>query len=183
MRIGLDPSMSQQLASSIEQQLREQLSNTIGKRPYRMWFSNTDVQCNEDRIEILASTPLAASWITNRFSAVIEDAAKHTMGRDIPVHISVQEPTTSQVQQTGPIERERPPAKKRKLTRKLLSFDDFVVGSCNQLACAAAKQITEEDGKSISPLFIHGVCGVGKTHLLQAICNSVTLFTAACTVE
>ena len=53
----------------------------------------------------------------------------------------------------------------------MLGFDDFVIGSCNQLACAAAKQIASTNGLSVSPLFIYGACGVGKTHLLQAICK------------
>jgi len=138
-----------------------------------MWFSNTKVRCSEDRIDILAATPLAAGWISNRFSAVIEDAAKSACGHDIPVHISVQE-TTSKEEKPAPAGFVAQQVVKRKPSRKLLRFDDFIVGTCNQLACAAAKQMTHEDGKAISPLFIHGACGVGKTHLLQAICQRVS---------
>ena len=135
-----------------------------------MWFSNTAVRCNEDSIEILAATPFAAGWINERFSAVIEDAAKTTFGREIPVHISVtQEPREEPDLQRIPQRQIQQPV--RRLTRQLLSFDDFVVGTCNRLACAAAKQISEEDGRMVSPLFIYGACGVGKTHLLQAICK------------
>ena len=136
-----------------------------------MWFTNTDVQCHEDRIDIFAATPLAAGWITNRFSSLLEDAAKHACGREIPVHISVQESATKKEHASVASEPVRAQVVKRKSTRKLLRFDDFIVGSCNQLACAAAKQITEDGGNTISPLFIHGACGVGKTHLLQAICH------------
>ena len=136
-----------------------------------MWFTNTDVQCHEDRIDIFAATPLAAGWITNRFSSLLEDAAKHACGREIPVHISVQESAAKKEHASVAPEPVRAQIVKRKSTRKLLRFDDFIVGSCNQLACAAAKQITEDGGNTISPLFIHGACGVGKTHLLQAICH------------
>lgn len=139
-----------------------------------MWFTNTDVQCHEDRIDIFAATPLAAGWITNRFSTLLEDAAKHACGREIPVHISVQESATKKEHTPVVPETIRTQVVKRASTRKLLRFDDFIVGSCNQLACAAAKQITEENGNTISPLFIHGACGVGKTHLLQAICHRAT---------
>jgi chromosomal replication initiator protein len=165
------PLMSTQLASSIEQQLREELTNTIGKRPYRMWFTNTEMQCHEDHIDIYAATPLAAGWISNRFSSLIEDAAKNACGREIPVHISVQESTSTPQQPSIAEQPARNPVSRKSSARQLLRFDDFIVGSCNQLACAAAKQITEKDGNTISPLFIHGACGVGKTHLLQAICH------------
>jgi len=163
--------MSKQLASSIEQQLRDELTITIGKRPYRMWFTNTEMQCHEDRIDIYAATPLAAGWISNRFSSLIEDAAKNACGREIPINISVQESATTTERKSIAKESVRFPVARRTSARKLLRFDDFIVGACNQLACAAAKQITEKDGNSISPLFIHGACGVGKTHLLQAICH------------
>lgn len=136
-----------------------------------MWFTTTEMQCNDDNIEIFAATPLAAGWISDRFSSLIEDAAKKTCGRDIPVRISVQESFSSKERVSTAPKSVHQPVVKRTTTRQLLRFDDFIVGTCNQLACAAAKQITQEDGRSISPLFIHGACGVGKTHLLQAICH------------
>ena len=135
-----------------------------------MWFSNTEVSCNEDRINLVAATPLAANWISNRFTAVIEDAAKATLGRALSIHITVQETADQSPKQHTP-EHTQKPITKQKTSRTLLRFDDFIVGACNRLAYAASKQITEKDGKSISPLFIHGACGVGKTHLLQAICS------------
>jgi chromosomal replication initiator protein len=164
--------------ASTEKQLREELSRSLGTRPYRMWFSNTAVECKDDSIEILAATPLAANWINERFSAVIEDAAKTTFGRDIPVRISVtkEQREESSTQRTPQRQPQKPV---RRQTRQLLSFDDFVIGTCNQLACSAAKQISQEDGRMVSPLFIHGSCGVGKTHLLQAICKHAAKTTSS----
>ena len=51
------------------------------------------------------------------------------------------------------------------------SLDDFVVGPCNELAYAAAKRMADEQIEPGTPLFIHGDCGLGKTHLLQGICR------------
>lgn len=47
-------------------------------------------------------------------------------------------------------------------------FDDFIVGASNRLAYSAAVRMAE-DPQSMAPLFIHGACGMGKTHLLQAL--------------
>ncbi len=53
------------------------------------------------------------------------------------------------------------------------TFDDFIVGSSNELAHAAAVAITKNLGMVYNPLFIYGEVGLGKTHLLQAIGNEV----------
>jgi chromosomal replication initiator protein len=49
------------------------------------------------------------------------------------------------------------------------TFDNFIVGSCNQLAYAAAKGVAQDPGNNYNPLFIYSGAGLGKTHLLQAI--------------
>ncbi len=63
---------------------------------------------------------------------------------------------------------QRSPSKRLKL-----NLDTFVVGSSNELAYNAAKAVVNEEQSPFNPLFVHGGYGVGKTHLLQGICNAV----------
>lgn len=53
------------------------------------------------------------------------------------------------------------------------TFENFVVGRSNRVSHAAAIAISDYPGKTYNPLFIHGEPGVGKTHLLHAICHRI----------
>ncbi len=49
------------------------------------------------------------------------------------------------------------------------TFDRFVLGKSNELACAAARRVTETETVSFNPLYLYGGVGLGKTHLMHAI--------------
>lgn len=59
--------------------------------------------------------------------------------------------------------------------RNKYTFDNFVEGKSNQLARAAASQVSDNPGTAYNPLFIYGGTGLGKTHLLHAVGNGILL--------
>jgi chromosomal replication initiator protein len=54
------------------------------------------------------------------------------------------------------------------------TFENYLMGSSNQLAYAVAKAVAERPGDSYNPLFLHSGVGLGKTHLMQAIGNKIS---------
>lgn len=53
------------------------------------------------------------------------------------------------------------------------TFDNFIVGSGNELAYAACQAVATQPGTKYNPLFLYGGVGIGKTHLIQAVGNAV----------
>lgn len=72
-----------------------------------------------------------------------------------------------------PNEPRAPPQHERARLNPSFTFESLVTGKANQLARAAAMQVSENPGISYNPLFVFGGVGLGKTHLIQAIGNFV----------
>lgn len=53
------------------------------------------------------------------------------------------------------------------------TFENFIVGSGNELAYAACQAIAADPGQRYNPLFVYGGVGIGKTHLIQAVGNAI----------
>lgn len=61
----------------------------------------------------------------------------------------------------------------RKGLNERYTFDNFVVGSGNEMAYAACRAVVENLGVKYNPLYLYGGVGIGKTHLIQAVGNAV----------
>lgn len=64
------------------------------------------------------------------------------------------------------------PARHGSAPNSRYALENFIVGPTNELAFTTARAICEDDSVRVNPVFIHGGCGLGKTHLLHGVCNS-----------
>ncbi len=178
-------------------QFTEHLTQRIGSHKYDMWFRHLDMKVDGSSLDISTDNAFVARWIDSHFSNDLQDVATSLLGKKARIKVHVvngsapqttsqtipgrEDSSSEQVQpkdrspysinQSHPADRSHAGRRRRhKLRFRRLS--EYVVGSCNQLAYTAACKFTEGDENlGLSPLFIHGGCGVGKTHLLQGICH------------
>jgi chromosomal replication initiator protein len=75
------------------------------------------------------------------------------------------------------------PADERTKLNPDLTFTSFVTGKANDLARAAALQVSDRPGGTYNPLFIHGGVGLGKTHLMHAVGNAIVEREPAATIR
>lgn len=166
-----------------EKELSAQQFNTWIK-PLQLSFSSA-----HNELILVAPNRFVLQWIKDNFLSRIEQLAENHFSRNIHFQLNladnVQEKTATPIEndaialpssipiKSTPISRRAPIEKSQGRLNPAFTFETFVNGKANQLARAAAIQVAECPGVAYNPLFIYGGVGLGKTHLIQAIGNSV----------
>ena len=125
-------------------------------------------------LTLLAPNKFVVSWVQKNYLDQIKELADSRGEQKTTVAISVGE--TSSEKQELQISTKKETSEKTAVGSSLNPnnrFGTFVGGKTNQLARAAAVQITENPGTSYNPFFIYGGVGLGKTHLMQSVGNEL----------
>lgn len=170
--------------SALWPQALKQLEITLNEQQFGTWILPLRAIEDTDCIQLQAPSPFILDWVKKSLMPQIEESILRVCPNTPPeIKLSVgdydietfEEETVPQPLKTTP-----PPSKSKKqgttkqIKHKLnphYTFDTFVQGKANQLAAAAAKQVSENPGGSYNPFFIYGGVGLGKTHLMHAIGN------------
>jgi len=163
----------------------------ISKANYTTWFRNTLISSrNNGSVVVSVPNNFSKEWLENKFNKLIlrtirglspetkevsfvigakkllSAAPPHNKAHKIPSS----EPTTS-----DQLSFEQLNINKETNLNPKYTFDNYIIGSSNELAHAAALSIAEKPGMEYNPFFVYGGVGLGKTHLLQALGNSLKL--------
>jgi len=141
--------------------LQRQLQQQLDPEDYSTWFRPLKVQSErEDRLVLLAPNQRFLHTLEESFRPQVDRAIAGLGGAAVEVLFSLEEKAPP------PLPVDAPP--QGRLNPRYL-FANFVVGSSNQFAHAAARAVAEAPSESYNPLFLYGGVGLGKTHLLHAI--------------
>ena len=171
------------------------LENELSEQQLNTWIRPLHAIEENDGLSLLAPNHFVLNWVKEHFYPQIESAAKKISQSDnYAVNLNVG--SQKKAAEKRDFNRNIPNSLTQKLeqvtsprgptrdddheTEAFVSnlnpnytFDKFVEGKSNQLACAAAKQVAETPGQAYNPFFIYGGVGLGKTHLMHAIGNQM----------
>ncbi len=173
--------MSTERTFELPSRIRSLLSQRLGNRRADMWFDcASSVRVEGGKLAVEAQSNYAADWIRKNFGGDLRAVSQEALGRedfelrvvetcpthleDAPAHsMQTSIPSAAPTLNSPPMVRTHPTQAWRRL-------EEFVVGPTNRMAFDAASRFAE--GNAIGNcLVIHGSCGVGKSHLLQALCR------------
>ncbi|PKL72465.1 chromosomal replication initiator protein DnaA [Candidatus Kuenenbacteria bacterium HGW-Kuenenbacteria-1] len=173
-----------------------ELELIISKANFSTWFEDTFISSWQgDEVTIGTPNAFTLAWVERKYHKAIiqalENITDHKIRKIIYKVESIekskpQEDAFFQINEKMPTQtsvredQEQKELKEQEIKKQFnlnskYSFKNFVVGTGNELAVAAASSIVRQLGIKYNPLFIYGGVGLGKTHLMQAIGNEILL--------
>lgn len=176
-------------AIDVDSRIEDLLRESLGQQKFAMWFDGTAQLAydhSDNTLRVTVPNQFTRTWIERHFAADLRAAATAATGDSTQLQLCVAQsnaPASTTSQANIRVDRPlngaafaaaapAPIAPKPRPGQNLKhQLQQFITGPSNQLAYTAAQRAAElHDPTSSHPLFLHGSCGVGKTHLLQGIC-------------
>jgi chromosomal replication initiator protein len=164
---------------------------SVSRGNFVTWFKNTQLIKNKDDVVVIGVPNIfVKNQLERKFNDLVLEVLSKNGTKPSRVEYKIHTGISPQARQTDSVlknpgspmmatQTTRPRAVSkgahsyRQGLNERYNFENFVVGSSNELAYAACQAITKKPGTKYNPLFIYGGVGIGKTHLIQAVGNSV----------
>ncbi len=171
-------------ANSVWKNCLTRIKENVTLMTYNTWFLPIrPVSFNDNNLKVQLPNQFFWEWIDEHFSTIVKKTVFDVLGENGKLSYIiadereqkeeyVKQNSASQVTSVKILETKRPEHETNLNPR--YKFENFIKGEGNQLARAAAGAISDNPGgTSFNPFFIYGGVGLGKTHLIQSIGNSI----------
>jgi chromosomal replication initiator protein len=159
-----------------------EIETELSKANFSTWFKNTCILKEESGV-VFVGVPneFVRDWLKNKYHNLITKTMANIFPnmRAVEYSITKTEPNKQEHQKTiSSFANKELPLKDLYINpednlNSRYQFNSFIVGSFNELAYAASQAIIESPGTKYNPFFVYGGTGLGKTHLIQAVGNSI----------
>ena len=159
-----------------------EIEGSVSKANFSTWFKSTSILKEEAGIVYVAvPNEFVRDWLKNKYHKLITKTIADTYEnmRAVEYVITKIENNKQEIStiNTAYINKELPLKdlyiNPEDNLNSRYRFDSFIVGTFNELAYAASQAIIESPGTKYNPFFVYGGTGLGKTHLIQAVGNSI----------
>ncbi len=162
--------MDSEKTSNIWLQILKAIKKRTDGNSFETWFEPTTYIGNEsDNLYIKVPNSYFKDWLSFHYSALIKQVSREICGKVFNIKYIFDDTPASFMRKAPHERRSKQGALLNPNLNPNYTFENFVVGSCNQFAHAASRAVAENPAKSYNPFYIYGGAGLGKTHLMNAI--------------
>ncbi len=175
-------------SSNLWETVKCDLKGLFPDEVFQMWFEPIGcVEATDDSLVLGVPNEFAAIWVHDNYLDLITQRVRLTSGRMVSVTLRKSDASGTHEASRLPSTEPAKPARTATHNRRAKTdervntanlnprntFENFVVGSNNQLAHAASIAVAQAPAQAYNPLFIYGDTGRGKTHLMHAVVHQI----------
>lgn len=173
-------------APEVWQRLIDYVKRDMSEQTFRTWLEPAvGIEFTNHRLLVRVADQFAADWNESKYTTMLESVAPMVLGHPCKVVFRADEerrqrsqmdlfaPAIASASSSLPSNLRKGLAHPAPTLSARYTFEQFVVGKSNEVAAAAAHAVSQAPGRVYNPLFIYGVSGVGKTHLMQAVAHEL----------
>lgn len=161
------------------------LKTRLGETVFQTWIPPLKLKEKTDsQVTIEAPDMFFRDWIEKHYKIIIHDVLKQLLNNDIALFLTTNKEAPSAAINAAPTKITTESLKERVAINvptnnvnvnlnPRYTFENFVLGSSNRHSHAYCLSVAEAPGKNYNPLFIYGGVGLGKTHLMHAVCHHI----------
>jgi chromosomal replication initiator protein len=166
--------MSSSLSKDVWNDLKSTLKNKLNPQSFNVWFAPTKpASLSDDILSVEVPNKFFKDWLEEHYDELILNTLRELGGGSLKVEYLISKNKPVWVDDS---QKESLPQKTKTSSAAFnpkYTFGNFVVGPSNRFAHAAALAVAERPAEAYNPLFLYGGVGLGKTHLMQAICHYI----------
>ncbi|MEG2073517.1 MAG: chromosomal replication initiator protein DnaA [Angelakisella sp.] len=141
---------------------------------YNLWIADIDpIGFDGSTVYLFIRTEFKKSIVEEKYLPLLGSAFESVLGFPVEIKFSCEETLAAPIPEPGEEPAPYVPGALPFGGEYEYTFDTFIVGSSNKFAHAASWAVASNPAKAYNPLFIYGDSGLGKTHLVCAICEEV----------
>ena len=174
------------MQDSLWQAVLGEIELTVSRASFVTWFKNTHLlRYKDDTLVVGVPNVFIKQQLERKYNQLVADTLAKNGVKPENIEYKIHSLSTpkkhdepvilSQVRDSSVLNRPTSSSLSHSYRQGLnerYTFDNFIVGSGNELAYAACQAVAQTAGTKYNPLFIYGGVGIGKTHLIQAVGNS-----------
>jgi chromosomal replication initiator protein len=161
------------ISNELWQSALDTLERTFSKPVFEMWIKPIRfISLHGNELHLAVHSKFAQDWVGSKLRAQMIGVLSELFGTSVELRLSVAEQNENA--RGGAAFPPRPLEEFRTANLNArYTFEEFVVGTSNRFAHAAAQAVAGAPAHAYNPLFLYGGVGLGKTHLMHAIGHRV----------
>ena len=151
-------------------QIIRAVETKVDPQSFETWFEPTMyIGQEQDSLYIKVPNSYFRDWLSFHYSNLINECSRELFHKTYDIRYLYDDTPTAFMRRSPDERKSKPGSAFNPNLNPNYTFENFVVGTSNQFAQAAAIAVAKNPAKSYNPLYIYGGAGLGKTHLMNAI--------------